>query len=80
MIRFVFYKGFLKSKVFFCHLVGVSQLVVVGIMCTMFKYAGLPIPIVAVSAAVSHYQYGYKDKWVDCNVHSLFDLLYVIFL
>ncbi|XP_065903374.1 adhesion G protein-coupled receptor L3-like isoform X2 [Dysidea avara] len=49
MMKFVFYKGFFKSKVFF-----------------LLLGWGMPIPIVAVSAAVSHHQYGYEDKcWIS---------------
>ena len=29
---------------------------------TLLLYVGLPIPIVAVSAAVSHEQYGFNDR------------------
>ncbi|XP_065903381.1 adhesion G protein-coupled receptor L3-like [Dysidea avara] len=50
MLKFVFYHGFLKSKIFF-----------------LLLGWGLPLPIVIVSAAVSHEQYGIGDAicWIS---------------
>ncbi|XP_065901690.1 adhesion G protein-coupled receptor E2-like [Dysidea avara] len=49
MIKFVFYHGFLKRKLFF----------------VTFGW-GLPIPIVAASAALFHEQYGINDRcWIS---------------
>ena len=58
---------FYKEIVFL--LVGLGWVVecfVTSHWCFLHMFSGLPIPIVAVSAAVSHEQYGINDMYV-CN-------------
>ena len=34
-----------------------------------FQRAGVPVPIVAISAGIAHDQYGHDDLWVvGCNL------------
>jgi len=67
MIKLVFYNGFFKSKKFFS-LVGWGkfQYVPNSFHCTqpdvILPCVGLPVPIVVVSAAVSHEQYGLNNR------------------
>ena len=73
MIKLVFYNGFFKSKKFFS-VVGWGKFYYTQVSKQpnieyILLYIGLPIPIVAVSAAVSHEQYGLNDRYV--YVHTI---------
>ena len=63
MVKLVFYQGFFKSKLFFL-LLGWGKFTAVELMYHNYTivFVGLPIPIVVVSAAISHEQYGLNDR------------------
>ena len=68
---------FLKAESFSSLLVGVSFTIFKvstqpEIKC-IYKYVGLPIPIVVVSAGVSHEQYGLNDRYY---VHHTYYISY----
>ena len=63
MIKLVFYDGFVKKKVFF-FMVGWGEY---SKTCNcalniLLLYTGLPLPIVIISAAVSHEHYGVNER------------------